>query len=125
MKPETSNTPGVDPSVEQLYVIHAELCKALSHPKRLQILDILADRECNVDELAAGLGVQSANVSQHLAVMRRVGLVQSRKEGLYVYYRLADPRIKDACNLLREIMVASLKREQRLIASLEELTGDL
>lgn len=110
---------GSESDRDLLYSMHAEICKALAHPKRLEMLDLLSEDELAVEVIAEHVGLQKSNVSQHLAVLRRVGLVATRKEGLYVYYRLADQRITGVCNLLREILVASIRQEQKLIGSLE------
>ena len=63
------------------YRIHAEICKAIAHAKRLEILDTLRDREMNVNDLALKMGVQAANVSQQLALLRSAGVVETRRAG--------------------------------------------
>lgn len=100
---------------ERLYTLHAEMCKALAHPKRLEMLDLLGDGELTVEEIAVRVGLQSSNVSQHLATLRRVGLVTNRKEGLYVHYRIADSRILGVCGLLREILTENIRHGQQLV----------
>ena len=70
----------------------ARLGKALSNPHRLEMLELLAQSERTVDSLATELGVSVANASQHLQALRQAALVESRKDGLLVHYRLADPR---------------------------------
>lgn len=92
----------------------AELCRVLTDPKRLLILDALRDGELPVGELAARLGCTMPNASQHLAQLRAAGLVESRREGTSVHYRLAEPRILDACDLVGEIVGdAAARRPQR------------
>lgn len=66
-------------------------------PKRLAMIHLLRDREHTVGELVAALGVRQPNVSQHLNVMRDAGLVATRREGTTIFYRLAYPRIVEAC----------------------------
>lgn len=82
----------------------AELCRVLTDPKRLLILDALRDGERAVGELAEALGCTMPNASQHLAQLRSAGLVASRREGTTVLYRLAEPRILDACDLVGAIV---------------------
>ena len=82
----------------------AELCRVLTDPKRLLILDALGDGELSVGELAERLGCTMPNTSQHLAQLRGAGLVASRREGTTVHYRLAEPRILAACDLVGAIV---------------------
>ncbi len=94
--------------------LQAELCKSLSDPKRLQIIQELRGGEKAVSELAGILGLKQSNTSQHLAVLRRIGVITPRKEGNAVYYRLADVKIAEACDLVHEVIADQLRRSQRL-----------
>ena len=92
----------------------AMICHALSDPKRLRILYALGSGERSVGDLASELGVSIANVSQHLGVLRSRGLVESRREGTSVIYRLAYPETMEACRVLRSILARQLADEGRL-----------
>lgn len=81
----------------------AVVARALGDPKRLCVLESLAGGEASVGELAARVSCQVPNMSQHLAVLRSAGLVTTRREGNTVYYRLVDPKILEACQLLQTI----------------------
>jgi len=81
----------------------AAVAKALADPKRLCVLQSLADGELSVRELSEQVGCHVPNMSQHLAVLRNSGLVLTRREGNAIYYRIADPRILEACRLLQSI----------------------
>lgn len=81
----------------------AAIARALSDPKRLCVLETLASGERSVGELSRDVGCQVPNMSQHLAVLRSVGLVAARREGQTVFYRLADPRVIDAYRLIQNI----------------------
>lgn len=89
---------------DALYERQARICQVLADPKRLRVLALLRDREYPVGQLAEALGVAYPNVSQHLNLMRDVGLVATRRAGTSVYYRLAYPRIADACDLVRDVL---------------------
>src|SRR5205823_12372798 len=78
---------------DRLYGQFARIGKALSNPNRLEILELLAQGERTVDSLATEIGLSLANTSQHLQALRQAALVDSRKEGLFVFYRLADPAV--------------------------------
>lgn len=92
-----------DPRRIERYRVHAELCKVLTDPKRLMILDALRHGERSVGELAGAIGVALPNASQHLAVMRNAGLVDSRRVGTTIIYRLAEPTIVVACDIVQRI----------------------
>ena len=81
----------------------AAVAKALADPKRLCVLQSLAERELSVSELSEHVGCHVPNMSQHLAVLRNSGLVLTRRDGNAIYYRIADPRILEACRLLQTI----------------------
>lgn len=98
----------------EILKLQAELCKSLSDSKRLQVIQELRGGEKTVSELAGILGLKQSNTSQHLAVLRRVGVILPRKEGNTVYYRLADAKIAEACDLVHELIGEQLLRSQRL-----------
>ena len=86
------------------YRLHAEICKVLTDPKRLRLLRALRDRERTVGDLASVLEVPLPNASQHLAVLRAAGLVDRRRSGASVRYRLTEPAILDACDIVGGIV---------------------
>ncbi len=100
---------------DQLYAYHAEMCKVFSHPKRLELINILRDKEMSAGELGERLGLAPANLSQHLTMMRERHILASRKEGNMVYYRVANPRLLDAFDLLREILFEQIRQDAALI----------
>ena len=81
----------------------AAVARALGDPKRLCVLESLASGEVSVGDLAIRVACQVPNMSQHLAVLRSAGLVTARRDGNTVYYRLSDPRVLEACQLLMSI----------------------
>jgi len=89
---------------KRIFQLHAELCKTLANPIRLEILSLLRDGKRSVTELAVLSGCRQATVSQHLAVLRQRGVVSTRREGINVYYDVANPKITKACNMIREVL---------------------
>jgi DNA-binding transcriptional ArsR family regulator len=81
----------------------AAVAKALADAKRLCVLQSLSEGELSVRELSEKVGCHVPNMSQHLAVLRNSGLVLTRRDGNAIYYRLADSRILEACQLLQSI----------------------
>ncbi len=97
-----------------LFDLHAQICQALGNGKRLEILDTLRHGERSVGELAAALDIRKANVSQHLMVLRAKGIVTARREGQTVFYRLTSPKVTQACDLMREVLLQRLAQGGRL-----------
>lgn len=102
-----------------IYSLQADLCKALAHPTRLQILDLLSERERTVEELIRIVGTGQSNLSQHLAALRQRRLVVARRQGLNVYYTLSTPKIAEACNLTKKLLLDLLEREHRAARKIE------
>lgn len=100
---------------DQIYSYHADMCKVFSHPKRLEIINVLRDREMSVGELSRRLELAIGNLSQHLAMMRERRILVTRKEGNVVYYRIANPRLLEAFDLLREILFEQIRQDAALI----------
>jgi DNA-binding transcriptional ArsR family regulator len=88
---------------DKAYQRAAVIGRAMADPKRLCVLESLSDGELSVSELSSRVRCQVPNMSQHLAVLRSAGLVATRRDGTTVYYRLADPRVIEAYQLLQSI----------------------
>src|SRR6202521_1837212 len=85
---------------DQLYGQFARIGKAVSSPHRLEILELLAQGERTVDALATEVGLSLANTSQHLQTLRQAALVESRKDGLFVYYRVGGAEVVELSRVL-------------------------
>lgn len=99
---------------KSIYDLQAEICKILSSPKRIEIISALKDGEKTVTELVDILETPKANVSQHLAVMRLKGIVKSRRDGVNIYYSIANPKVVQACALMREVLNELLMERSRM-----------
>jgi ArsR family transcriptional regulator len=91
------------PLPQEAYNKNANIYKLLANSKRLEILNLLKKGEVGVNELLKITKLSKANLSQHLALLRHNGLVQARREGLNIYYRIIDPRIVEPCKILHEL----------------------
>jgi len=100
---------------DRLYGQFARIGKALSSPHRLEILELLAQSERTVDSLATEIGLSLANASQHLQALRQAALVDSRKDGLFVYYRLAAAEVFELSRVLRTVAEGRLAELERLV----------
>lgn len=104
-------------SDQQLYELHASICQTLANPKRLEIIAHLRDGERTVTELVESIQISQANLSQHLGLMRQKGIVIARREGLNIYYRLSNPKIIQACDLMRQVLLENLKSGAVLVGT--------
>lgn len=98
----------------EVFQLQADLCKSLSDPKRLRIIHELRHSPKSVSELADILGLKQSNTSQHLAVLRKAGVVVSRRESSTVYYSLVSPKIGEACDLVRGVIVDHFRRNSSI-----------
>lgn len=96
----------------------ADLLKALAHPTRIKILELLKGGELCVCDLIPRLGLEQSNVSQHLAVLRREGLVSSYKDGLRVIYRVEHPEVFDLLGCAAKVLVRQVEAGQDVLAEL-------
>ncbi|MBZ0317142.1 MAG: metalloregulator ArsR/SmtB family transcription factor [Anaerolineae bacterium] len=95
----------------------ARIAKAVANPHRIEILDILAQGERSVEEIAKEAALTIGNASQHLQGLRESRLIASRKQGLHVYYRLTDPSVFRLIQIIREIAQAQLAEVNQLVES--------
>lgn len=101
-----------------IYDLQAEICSALASPVRLQILDLVSEGEKTASELIDVLEIPKANLSQHIAVLKDAGIIHSRKDGLFQYMSLSLPKIKDACALVRSVLLEKIGLEEKNNAEL-------
>ena len=101
-----------------IYGLKADLFKVLGHPARVRILELLRDGERNVGELQVALDLDPSGTSQHLGALRKGGLVETRRDGTSVYYRLRDPRALQLLAVAGQILSAGLAETQALLAEL-------
>lgn len=99
---------------DRISEMHAEICKTLGSSVRIEILTCLRNGERTVGQVSQELGLRQANVSQHLAVLRQRQVVMTRREGTSVFYRVSNPKIIEACRLMREVLLEQLKEAQKL-----------
>ena len=101
-----------------IFEMQAEICKTLTNPKRIEILNALKTDERTVTELVNALGASKANVSQHLAVMRHKGILTTRREGVNIYYRVTNPKVIEACSLMKEVLFEQHSARKKTVSGL-------
>ncbi len=100
---------------DQIYAYHADMCKVFSHPKRLEVINVLRDGEMAVGELSQKLGLPIGNLSQHLSMMKERRILVSRKEGNQVFYRIANPKLILCFDMMREMLFDQIRQDAALI----------
>ena len=103
---------------QQLYRMQADLCQTLADPTRLEMLSLLGEGPKAVKDLVALLGQRQAKVSQHLALLRQRGIVRAVRAGNEMHYSLTNPRILEACEITREILLQQLTHQGTLATAL-------
>ncbi|MEW5822275.1 MAG: metalloregulator ArsR/SmtB family transcription factor [Cyanobacteriota bacterium] len=104
---------------KEIYKLHADFCKFMSNPKRIEIIFTLADLEMCVEEIASKMDIRIPNVSQHLSIMRERGVVKTRRQGTKIFYKLSNPDILKACLIMRNVMYEQMKENYSLIKEAE------
>jgi ArsR family transcriptional regulator len=100
----------------EIYERQARIGKAFAHPGRLQILDLLGQGERGVSELQEALGISKTRMSQHVSILKSVGVLSTRREGKQIHCSLAMPEVKQACQLLRKVLLAQIAASHLLVA---------
>jgi ArsR family transcriptional regulator len=124
---ESPNTPSrVEPHhaacphirADPVYVVKARMFRALGHPIRIRILELLVDGERAVGDLQSELDVDSSGTSQHLTALRQQGLIEGRRDGTSVYYRIRDPLVIELLAVARRILTSGLRQTHVLLSEL-------
>ncbi|MDT3741028.1 MAG: metalloregulator ArsR/SmtB family transcription factor [Candidatus Kapabacteria bacterium] len=98
-----------------IYELHANICKALANPFRIEIIEKLNDSELSFGDLMKVLDISKSNLSQHLSIMVSNGLVIQRKEGVNSYFQLSSVKVAAACQIMREVLVENLNDKVNLL----------
>ncbi|KKR77077.1 MAG: Regulatory protein ArsR [Candidatus Levybacteria bacterium GW2011_GWA2_40_8] len=108
----------------EVFSLHSKLLKALSNPKRLEILQLLRDQELSVSQIQEMLSLPQGNLSQHLQVLRLAKVVEPKRSGKQIYYKIAHKNFTRASDLMREILIEQHKNDS-LIKDLRSKMADL
>jgi ArsR family transcriptional regulator len=111
--------------MESILKLQADICKIFANDKRLEIINLLKDKEMSNSELMQKTGLAKVNISQHMNVLKAKGVVLARREGVQLYYRIANPKIIQACNLMREVLVEQLMEKEKMASRLVKASNKL
>ena len=104
---------------KEIYKMHADFCKFMGSPKRIEILFLLGEGQKCVEELAQLMNINVPNVSQNLSIMKERGIIENRREGTKIYYSLTSPKILDACMIMRDLMIEQLNKKLDIISEIK------
>lgn len=103
---------------KMIFQLHADVCKAMSHAIRIEIIDLLGESELSFGEIFEKTTVAKSSLSQHLSVMVDKGILTQRKEGLNSYFMLSTAKVAEACRLMREVLIEKLQKNQEILKNL-------
>jgi DNA-binding transcriptional ArsR family regulator len=107
---------------DPVYVIKAKFFRVLGHPVRIRILELLSEGERSVGDLQAELQLDSGGTSQHLAALRQLGVLESRRAGTSVYYRIRDPIVAELLTVARQVITSGLTASTEVLDTLSAQT---
>ena len=102
-------------SHEKIFEIQAELCRAMGNPLRMEIVHLLRSRSLNVNDIASAVDQHQATVSRNLTVLRNAGILVTRRDGNNVLYQVANPKLVDVCDLMREVLMEQIDERSKLL----------
>ncbi len=102
----------------KIFQMQCDICKALGHPLRMAIVDCLKDKEMAAADLIEDMEISKANLSKHMSLLIQGGIVEPRRDGRQVYYRLTDPDIQKACAIMSSILYRRLKQGEKLASAI-------
>lgn len=100
---------------KKIFELHAEVCKALGHPLRIEVIDLLQEKEICFSDILEVTGGLKSNLSQHLSIMTKKGILKMRRDGQCNYYSLSSKKVAQACRLMREVLIDNLKKHSAIL----------
>ncbi len=104
---------------KRIFEMHAGICTIFSNSKRLEIIDLLRDGEKSVNELSSLMDILQANLSQHLSLMRQKGILEARRDGVNIYYSIANPKVIKAFDIMREVLLEQLSKHEKMFKKIK------
>jgi DNA-binding transcriptional ArsR family regulator len=102
----------------KIFQMQCDICRALGHPLRMAIVDFLKEREAPAADLIEELEISKANLSKHMSLLIQGGIVEARRDGRQIFYRLTDPDIQKACAIMSSILYRRLKQGEKLASAI-------
>ena len=103
---------------KRIFELHADVCKALGHPLRIEVIDLLQENELNFSDILEITGGLKSNLSQHLTIMTNKGILKMRREGKSNYYSLSTKKVAQACQLMRDVLIDNLEKQKKIFENI-------
>ena len=103
-------------SKKEIYKLQANICQVLGNEKRIEIIELLKSNELSAGELREKMGIPKANLSQHLTIMKQRGILIDRREGVNIYYKIANLKVVTACQIMKEVLLEDFKRVKEIVS---------
>jgi len=107
-------------SHEKIFEIQAELCRAMGNPLRMEIVHLLRNGTLNVNDITSAVEQHQATVSRNLTILRNAGIVVTHREGNNILYQIANPKLVDVCDLMRDVLMEQIGERSKLLGVDEE-----
>jgi ArsR family transcriptional regulator, virulence genes transcriptional regulator len=111
--------------MKSIFELQADICKTFANSKRLEIINLLKEKEMSNSELMEKTSLIKVTLTQHMNVLKSKGVVLTRREGVLLYYRIASPKIVQACILMREVLMEQLREREKVVSGLIEKSSEI
>lgn len=105
---------------KRVFEMHAEICKVLGHPLRIEIIDLLSKNELCFSDILESTGGIKSTLSQHLSIMVDKGILKSRRDSRCIYFSLGSPKVAKACGLMREVLIENVNSQKKVLQKLSK-----
>jgi ArsR family transcriptional regulator len=110
--------------MKSIFKLQADICKIFANDKRLEIINLLKGKEISNQEIMRETGLSKVSMTQHMNVLKSKGVIISRREGQQLFYSIANPKIIQACNLMREVLVEQHMERGKVVSGLFDASND-
>jgi len=111
--------------MDNIFKLQADVCKIFANDKRLEIINLLKDKEMSNGDIMRETGLSKVNISQHMNILKSKGVIVSRREGQQLFYSIANPKIIQACNLMREVLVEQHLAREKAVSRLVKASNNI
>jgi len=106
--------------MDKIYELHADVCKALASPIRLKIINTIRTNKVGVNELLKAIKTNKVILSQHMSLLAEKGVVEVERVGKNVFYKLTDPQIIKACDIMRKVLIKNMEKNSEILKKLKK-----
>ena len=111
--------------MDSIFKLQADVCKIFANDKRLEIINLLKDKEMSNGDIMRETGLSKVNISQHMNILKSKGVIVSRRDGQQLFYSIANPKIIQACNLMREVLVEQHLAREKAVSRLVKASNNI